>query len=115
MAAQADPSVPTTPTTPPWSVVLTSITDLLKSQYVGGALLLLVGGFSGWWFTKPAPEKPKIQAADLPSIVTADEFSKAYASITARLEANRAALAEVRDLIKSAAVPVEAPVKARKK
>lgn len=82
--------------------------DLLKlpavTNAVGTFMVALAAVITANWATKPADKAP-IPAADMPSIVTHEELTKAHADLAARIANNHAefrkAMDEVKALIQS--------------
>ncbi len=116
MAAQADPSAPVAKPNPllvwaNWTLELLklpAISDTLKTFAIAFAAVI-----TAQWAAKPADKAP-IPAADLPSIVTHDELTKAHADLAARIANHHAEFRKAMEEVK-ALVQAPPPAKATKK
>jgi hypothetical protein len=77
--------------------------DLLKIPAIGQTMIVFAGALAAAFTFNYATAKPPkpIPAADMPSFVTPAELAKAHADISAKLEANRKTMAEIKELIAS--------------
>jgi hypothetical protein len=96
-------TAPTAPAQPnPFVTWGSWVLDLFRIPAVGQSLIVFAGALAAAFTFNFATSKPKpIPAADMPSFVTPAELGRAHADITAKLEANRKMLEEVRELIRS--------------
>lgn len=115
MAAQADPSAPVAKPNPllvwaNWTLELLklpAISDAIKTFTITVAAVITTQ-----WATKPPAPTP-IPAADLPSIVTHDELTKAHADLAARIANHHAEFRKAMEEVKKALE--QAPPASKKK